>query len=123
MKTDKLTPTVGIVVVLLSVFLYARQAEQRVANRTPSPALPVITSETQIMTIDEIHARLLRVLNETMPGNYVLDVDKDAQTITIDTWADKTGAAVPNAALHYMDYLTKWSNLVTGYVSLCGCYR
>lgn len=120
MKTDRLTPAVGIVVVLLSVFFYARQAEQRQQDRQPSPALPVITSETQPMTVDEIHARLLRVLEGSMPGNYMLTVDKDARTITVDTWVDDTGADVPNAALHYSEYLAKWNDLVKGYVSVCG---
>lgn len=110
MNRSKLVPAAGIAVVLLVWLLWGLHSlkENKRTRVELQPALPVITSETQPMTVDEIHLRLQRTLNATMPGHYLLDVDKDAGTITIDQWTDGLGASFPNAALHYKEYLLKW---------------
>ena len=110
MNRSKLVPAAGIAVVLLVWLLVGLRSykENTAAREAAKPALPVITSAAQPMTVDEIHLRLQRTLNVTMPGNYLLDVDKDAGTITIDQWMDGLGASFPNAALHYKEYLLKW---------------
>lgn len=120
MKRDRLTPAIGLAVLIFGTAVFGTAADRKKESMKTPPALPVITSEVQPMTVDELHARLLRVLNASMPGSYMLDVDKDAQTITVDTWVDGTGAAVPNAALHASEYLAKWNDLVREYVLMCG---
>lgn len=110
MNRSKLVPAAGIAVIVLVWLLWGLHSyrENTAAREAAKPALPVITSAAQPMTVDEIHLRLQRTLNATMPGNYLLDVDKDAGTITIDQWMDGLGASFPNAALHYKEYLLKW---------------
>lgn len=101
-------PILCVAVVVAVWILWGLQSYKKNTAAAPSPALPEITSATQPMTVDEIHLRLQRTLNASTPGHFVLEVDKDACTITIDQWSDGMNASVPNAALHYKEYLLKW---------------
>lgn len=111
MKRQNILPIAAIA--LLLVMIIASAAREVGARRVEvPPALPEITSATQPMTVDEIHARLIRTFDAASPGCYYLEVDKGAATITVDVWSEGFNATVPNAALHYREYLTKWrSNL------------
>lgn len=108
MKRKDIAPILGVAVIVAVWILWGLQSYKKNTAAAPSPALPEITSATQPMTVDEIHLRLRQSLNGAMPGSYVLDVDKDAGTITIDMWSEGMNASVPNAALHYKEYLLKW---------------
>lgn len=106
----KLLPLIGIglcFLVFVSNMLTTRAHEQ--AAGTPAPALPEITSATQPMTLDEIYLRFRKNYESSMPGHFLLDMDKEASTLTLDMWVDGFNAAVPNSALHSREYLEKWN--------------
>lgn len=120
MKSSKLVPAAGIAVVLLVWFLWGLHSlkENKRTRVELQPALPVITSETQPMTVDELHVRIRRILDSVLPDSYYLDVDKDAETITVDFWTGLNADAA-NLALQRADYLRKWNDTLAGIADTC----
>ena len=114
--TNWLTPLIGILILVAAI---AASAFSRKAPDPVAPALPVITSEVQPMTVDELHAHFLRTLEAAMSGHYSLTVDKDAHAITCDTWIDGFDAFVVNTALRSRDYLQRWNESTAELCSLC----
>ena len=114
--TNWLTPLIGILILVaaIAVSAFSRKAPDPVA-----PALPVITSEVQPMTVDELHARFRRALEAEMSGHYSLAVDKDAHTITCDIWFDGFDAVAVNTALRSRDYLQRWNTNTAEICELC----
>ena len=114
--TNWLTPLIGILILVAAI---AASAFSRKAPDLVAPALPVITSEVQPMTVDELHARFLRALEAEMSGHYSLAVDKDAHTITCDIWFDGFDAVAVNTALRSRDYLQRWNTNTAEICELC----
>ena len=114
--TNWLTPLIGILILVAAI---AASAFSRKAPDPVAPALPVITSEVQPMTVDELHARFLRALEAEMSGHYSLAVDKDAHTITCDIWFDGFDAVAVNTALRSRDYLQRWNTNTAEICELC----
>lgn len=114
--TNWLTPLIGILILVAAI---AASAFSRKAPEPVAPALPVITSEVQPMTVDELHARFLRALEAEMSGHYSLAVDKDAHTITCDIWFDGFDAVAVNTALRSRDYLQRWNTNTAEICELC----
>lgn len=112
-----IVPILGITVLVLLILTNAGRGQSS-SRRDPAPALPEITSATQPMTVDEIHARFKRVFDQTMPGQYAMAVDKDAGTITVDQWSEGMDATVPNMALVNRDQLKKWNSSLENLRSL-----
>ena len=120
MNKNRLIIIVGIVVaslVLVGNIVISRGRSS--ARSETAPALPEITSETQPMTVDEIHMRFRKTFDVSMPGAYVLEVDKDAGTITLDFWTEGFNADVLNMSLKKAEYLRKWNEDTANLVSLC----
>lgn len=117
MKSDRVTPLLGIIVLI--VVIVGSVLRPRSSAPGYAPALPVITSEVQPMTVDELHARFRRTLEASMSGHYSLFVDKDAHTITCDTWIDGFDAFAVNTALRSRDYLRRWNENTAGLCSMC----
>lgn len=116
MLKGKLVPLLGISALLLcAVGSYFKSAPEPV-----SPALPVITSDTQLMSVDQIHLHFRDQLNYATKGNFNLDVDKDALTITADLWENTLNAAAVNTALHDRDALNTWRDNVSQIVTISG---
>lgn len=120
MKSSKLVPAAGIAVILLVWLLWGLHSlkENKRTRVELQPALPVITSETQPMTVDELHVRIRRILDSVLPDSYYLDVDKDAETITVDFWTGLNADAA-NLALQRADYLRKWNDALSGIADTC----
>ena len=120
MKSSKLIPTLGIAFIVATWLLFGLHSykENTAAREASKPALPEITSETQPMSIDELHVRIRRVLDSALPDSYYLDVDKDAETITVDFWTGLNADAA-NLALHRADYLRKWNDALAGIAEVC----
>ena len=114
--TNWLTPLIGILILVAAI---AASAFSRKAPDPVAPALPVITSEVQPMTVDELHARFRRALEAEMSGHYSLAVDKDAHTITCDIWFDGFDAVAVNTALRSRDYLQRWNTNTAEICELC----
>lgn len=117
MKIDRVTPLVGVII-LVAVIAW-NTVRSRSSEPQYSPALPVITSEVQPMTVDGLHARFRRTLEASMSGHYSLSVDKDAHTITCDTWVDGFDAFAVNTALRSRDYLRRWNENTAELCSMC----
>lgn len=113
MRKSLLVPLLGILALLLIVGSNAFKS----SPAPVAPALPVITSDVQPMTVDELHARFRRSLGSEMSGHYSLAVDKDAHTIACDMWSDGFDAAAVNGALHARDLLQRWN---TDTAKICG---
>lgn len=115
MKRQNIVPILGIIVLVVVWILWGLQSYKQNKAAGASPALPEITSATQPMTLDELHVRIKKAFDSTMPGHYSLYMDKDAGTLTLDMWVDGYNASAANAALHSRAYLEKWnSNLQDG---------
>lgn len=117
MKRQNITPAVGIALCLAVTILGGLHSvrERQATQLEIKPALPEITSATQPMGLDEIHLRIKKVFDSTMPGHYMLYMDKEASTLTLDMWVDGYNASTANAALHSREYLNKWNaNLEDG---------
>ena len=115
-----LIPLFGIgLCVLVFISNLIASHSRSLASATPAPALPEITSATQPMTLDEIHLRFKKNCDASMPGHYLLDMDKESKTLTLDMWVDGYNAAVPNAALRSRTYLDKWNSSLNGERDLC----
>ena len=119
MRTDFLTPLIGISALLLVI----GAGVNKTTPEPVKPALPVITSETQLMSVDELHARFRRVLNETAPNHYFLNVDKDGMTFTLDQWSDGMNAFAVNQSLKNQIYLNKWNTETSLMTGLCADFR
>ena len=109
MLKGKLVPLLGISALLLcAVGSYFKSAPEPV-----SPALPVITSDTQLMSVDELHARFKRALDASAPGSYTLDVDKDALTITVTEWTTRFNASAVNECLRSRSKRDTWKKILS----------
>lgn len=108
--TNWVTPLIGILILLAAI---AASAFSRKAPDPVSPALPVITSDTQLMSVDELHARFKRALDAAAPGSYTLDVDKDALTITVTEWSPRFNAAAVNECLRSGSKLDTWKKILS----------
>lgn len=115
MKKDRLVPLLGIIVLVVVTALSSARSKES----APAPALPVITSDSQPMSVDELHARFKRALDASAPGRYLLDVDKDALTFTLDEWADGLNASAVNRSLTSREYLNKWNADTAAMADLC----
>lgn len=118
MKNTKTVPVIGITVLVLFILTNAGRGRSS-SRRDPAPALPEITSATQPMTLDEIHARFRKTCEAAMPGHYIMTMDKDAAVLTVDFWTDGFNADVPNAALAYREQLGKWNANLENARDLC----
>lgn len=107
--TNRLTPLIGILVLLavIAVSAFSRKAPE------PAAPLPVVTSDTQLMSVDELHARFKRALDASAPGSYTLDVDKDALTITITEWTPRFNASAVNECLRSRSKLDTWKKILS----------
>lgn len=109
MRKDKLVPILGILLlVICAAGSYFKKSPEPV-----SPALPVITSDSQYMSVDELHARFMRVLDAFAPGAYTLDVDKDALIITVTEWAPGFNASAVNECLRSRSKLESWHKILS----------
>lgn len=115
MNKGKLVPLVGIIVLVLVTALGGGKSRAPAA----SPALPVVTSETQPMSVDELHARFKRALDASVPGHYLLDVDKDAFTFTLDEWAAGLNASFVSRSLTGRESYNKWNADTAAMADLC----
>lgn len=119
MKKDWLTPLVGILVLLCLPPL----AVMKNRPEPVKPALPVILSDTQPMSVDELHARFKRILDAANPGHYFFTVDKDAMTFTLDQWVDGVNVRFVNQSLKTREYLNKWNGSASAIADLCGDFH
>lgn len=113
--TNWLTPLIGILVLLAAI------AASAFSRKAPDPVtpLPVITSDTQLLSVDQIHLHFRDQLNYSTKGSFSLDVDKDSLTITADLWEKSLTAAAVNTALHDSDALNTWRDNVSQIVTIC----
>lgn len=117
MKRQNLVPIIGILSLLLCIGISIYKEKQ--ADLSQTSALPVILSDTQKMSIDEIHARFLRLFSDEITGQCAFDVDKDAHTFTMTRYDPYFCKASVNAALSDRKYLDKWNDALSGLSSLC----
>lgn len=125
MKSSKAIPAAGIALIVATWLLWGLHSykQNTAAREAAKPALPEITSDVQPMTVDELHARFLRVLDGSMPGHYLLDVDKAAGTVTVDFWTDGMNAEAVNMALRSREYLDKWNATAASIADLCADFQ
>lgn len=114
--TNWLTPLIGILILAASI---AVSAFSRKSPEPPAP-LPIVSSDTQLLSVDQIHLHFRDQLNYATNGNFALDVDKDALTITADLWENSLTAASVNTALHDRDALNTWHDNVSQIVTISG---
>jgi hypothetical protein len=114
--TNWLTPLIGILVLLAAI---AASAFSRKAPEPVTP-LPAVSSDTQLLSVDQIHLHFRDQLNYATKGNFALDVDKDALAITADLWDPSLTAATLNTALHDRDALNTWDDNVSQIVTISG---
>lgn len=114
--TNWLTPLIGILVLLAAI------AASAFSSKAPEPVtpLPAVSSDTQLLSVDQIHLHFRDQLNYATKGNFSLDVDKDSLTITADLWENALTAAAVNTALHDRDALNTWRDNVSQIVTICG---
>lgn len=115
MNKGKIVPLVGIIVLVLVTALSAGKSR----SSAVTPALPVVTSETQPMSVDELHARFKRALDVSAPGRYVLDVDKDTLAFTLDEWAVGLNASFVSRSLTNRESYNKWNTNTAAMADLC----
>ncbi len=113
---DWLTPLIGILILLAAI---AASAFSRKAPEPVTP-LPAVSSDTQLLSVDQIHLHFRDQLNYATNGNFALDVDKDALTVTADLWEKSLTAGAVNTALHDRDALNTWRDNVSQIVTICG---
>jgi len=113
---DWLTPLIGILILAAAI---AVSAFSRKAPEPPTP-LPVVTSDTQLLSVDQIHLHFRDQLNYATNGNSALDVDKDALTVTADLWEPSLTPDALNTALHDRDALNTWHDNVSQIVNISG---
>jgi len=114
--TNWLTPLIGILVLLAAI---AASAFSRKAPEPVTP-LPAVSSDTQLLSVDQIHLHFRDQLNYATNGNFALDVDKDSLTITADLWEKSLTAGAVNTALHDRDALNTWRDNVSQIVTISG---
>ena len=114
--TTWLTPLIGI---LILVALIAASAFSRKAPEPATP-LPVVSSDTQLLSVDQIHLHFRNQLDNATNGNFALDVDKDALTVSADLWENSLTASAVNTALHDRDALNTWRDNVSQIVTISG---
>lgn len=109
-----LTPLIGILILLAAVCasIFSRKAPE------PSVPLPAVTSDTQLLSVDQIHLHFRDQLSYAAKGNYSLDVDKDALTITADMWEPGLNASAVNTALRDRKALNVWRDNVSQIVTI-----
>ena len=110
-----LTPLIGILVLLatISVSIFSQKAPE------PSVPLPAVTSDTQLLSVDQIHLHFRDQLNNATNGNFSLDVDKDALNVTADLWETSLTPDALNTALHNRNALNTWRDNVSQIVTIC----
>ena len=113
---DWLTPLIGILILAAAI------AASALSRKAPEPAapLPVVTSDTQLLSVDQIHLHFRDQLNYATKGNFALDVDKDALTVTADLWEKSLTAGAVNTALHDREALNTWRDNVSQIVTISG---
>ena len=112
--TNWVTPLIGILILVSAI------AASALSRKAPEPSvpLPVVSSDTQLLSVDQIHLHFRDQLNYVTDGNFALDVDKDAQTVTADMWENSLTAAAVNTALHDRDALNTWRGNVSQIVAI-----
>ena len=111
-----LTPLIGILILVAAI------AASAFSRKAPEPAtpLPAVTSDTQLLSVDQIHLHFRDQLGYATNGNFALDVDKDALTVTADLWEPSLTPAALNTALHDRDALNTWRDNVSQIVTISG---
>ena len=117
MKRQNLVPIIGILSILLCIVISAHKEKQD--DLSKKSALPLILTDTQTMSIDEMHARFLRIFSDKVTGQCTFEVDKDAHTFTLTRYDLYFCKASVNAALSGRKYLDKWNDALSGLASLC----
>ena len=110
---------INMLCILILVGAIAVSAFSRKAPDPPTP-LPVVTSDTQLLSVDQIHLHFRDQLNYATNGNSALDVDKDALTVTADLWEPSLTPAALNTALHDRNALNTWRDNVSQIVTISG---
>ena len=120
-KSDKKTPLIGIsVIILILIFnMFSGSSDHKSTDTSLNSALPVVTSDSQTLTLDQLHLLLKRSLDTAMPGNYSLDVDKENFQVLITVWDSGCTPAVLNKALTDSSYLRDWNALLEKATGLC----
>ena len=113
--TNWLTPLIGILILVAAI------AASAFSRKAPEPAtpLPVVSSDTQLLSVDQIHLHFRNQLDNATNGNFALDVDKDALTVSADLWENSLTASAVNTALHDRDALNTWRDNVSQIVTIC----
>ncbi len=120
-KNNSRIPLIGIIVLLVvTIFGNAASKQQtRITEETGHSPIPQITSDSQILSVDQLHAKIKRALDEALPNQYFLDVDKEAQTITISQWINGVDSKAINKSLRDAEYLQKWNELTRSLADFC----
>lgn len=120
-KSNKKTPLIGIsLIILVLIFnMFSGSSDRKSTDTSLNSALPVVTSDSQALTVDQLHLLLKRSLDTAMPGNYSLDVDKENSQVLITVWDTGCTPAVLNKALTDSSYLRDWNTLIEKATGLC----